>query len=156
MKFLPEFQLVIVGKDKKLNILKKIVSRHRLDKRIVIAGPQHEVKPYLQAADIFCLPSSYDSFPNAVLEALCTALPVIVTNAVGIADAILSHQAGAVCDKTPKSIAHAIQEVWRNQDNISKNALLLSKNYDINIANQRWLDLYQRLISQKQLGKLPQ
>ncbi len=66
LKLLPAFQLIIVGKDKKLRKIHKLVHQYDLTNRVIITGPQHDVKPYLNAADIFCLPSSYDSFPNAV------------------------------------------------------------------------------------------
>ena len=146
---LPDFQLMIVGHDKQLTRIKKRVKALRLEQRVLVTGPQGDVKPFLAAADIFCLPSLYDPFPNAVLEALCSALPVVVTDAVGIADAIKLDNAGAICEKQPASIASALQQVWQNRVAMSANALKLSHNYDIAKASQQWLNLYNTLIKNK-------
>ena len=154
VKSLPEFQLVIVGHDKQLAKLKKRVKEYDIGKRVFVTGPQHDVTPFLTAADIFCLPSLYDSFPNAVLEALCCALPVIVTDAVGIADALTKHHAGVVCEKEASSIANALQRVWKNKEEMSQNALTLSRNYDLAKASELWLNLYNTLINQKKVGTI--
>jgi glycosyltransferase involved in cell wall biosynthesis len=146
---LPDFQLIIVGHDKQLTKLKKRVKALQLEKRVLVTGPQVDVKPFLAAADCFCLPSLYDPLPNAVLEALCSALPVVVTNAVGIANAVKQHNAGVVCDKQAASIASALQHVWQNRVLMSQNALNLSKNYDLAKVSQQWLTLYNTLIEKK-------
>lgn len=146
---LPDFQLMIVGHDKQLTKLKKRVNALELEKRVLVSGPQSDVKPFLAAAELFCLPSLYDPFPNAVLEALCSALPVVVTNTVGIADAITQHNAGIVCERQAASIAQALQLVWQNREAMSQNALNLSKNYDLAKASQQWLALYNTLIEKK-------
>lgn len=149
MSLLPNFQLIIIGKDKKINTLKEKCRQLALENRVHIIGPQRDVKPYLAAADLFCLPSLYDSFPNAVLEALCSGLPVVITDAVGMCKAVVDHQAGVLCEKTPQSIAQALQQAQSAQTTLSDNALKLAQHYDIELANQRWLALYQRLIRNK-------
>jgi glycosyltransferase involved in cell wall biosynthesis len=149
MDILKNFQLIIVGKDKKIDQLKKLSAQLGLEKQVLITGPQSDVKPYLAAADIFCLPSIYDSFPNAVLEALCCGLPVVITDAVGIREAVVDHQAGAICERTPDSIAQTLLKVFDMHDAMSNNALKLSKQYDIHQANQHWIELYQKLTLKK-------
>lgn len=146
---LPDFQLMIVGHDKQLTRIKKRVKALQLEQRVLVTGPQGDVKPFLAAADIFCLPSLYDPFPNAVLEALCSALPVVVTSAVGIANALIHANAGLICNKEPASIAQALLQAWRERETMSRNALHLSKNYDLAKASQQWLNLYNTLIEKK-------
>ena len=146
---LPDFQLIIVGHDKQLAKLNKRVKALKLERKVLVTGAQRDIKNYLAAADLFCLPSLYDPLPNAVLEALCSALPVVVTDAVGIADAITQHNAGAICNKEASSIAKTLQHVWQNREVMSANALKLSQNYDIAKASQQWLDLYNTLIKNK-------
>ena len=132
-----------------LTKFKKRVKALQLEKSVLVTGPQGDVKPFLAAADCFCLPSLYDPFPNAVLEALCCALPVVVTNAVGIADALIHANAGLICNKEPASIAQALLQVWGEREAMSRNALRLSKNYDLAKASQQWLALYNTLIVKK-------
>ncbi len=151
---LPDFQLMIVGHDKQLAKLKKRVKTLQLEKRVLVTGPQKDVKPFLAAADCFCLPSLYDPFPNAVLEALCSALPVVVTNAVGIANALIHANAGLICNKEPVSIAQSLLQVWGEREAMSRNALHLSKNYDLAKASQQWLALYNTLIEKKKENRI--
>jgi len=149
MALLPNFQAMIVGHDKQLKKLKRLVEALNLEDRVHIVGPQYDVKPYLQAADIFCLPSIYDSLPNALLEALCSGLPVVISDGIGIADKVISKNAGILCEINPLSISQAIQIAWANKDQLSHNALSLSKEYDIETKSQEWLNLYNRVIETK-------
>lgn len=149
MADMSDFQVVIIGHDKHLNRLKNLCHTLKIENRVHILGPKNDVKPYLKAADIFCLPSIYDSLPNALLEALCSGLPSIITEGVGIADKVVNSQAGILCELTPKSITQAIQEAWINKELLSKNALKLSKEFDIQEKSEAWLNLYNQLIHKK-------
>jgi UDP-glucose:(heptosyl)LPS alpha-1,3-glucosyltransferase len=149
MSLLPNFQAMIVGHDKQLKKLSRLVDMLNLADRVHVVGPQYDVKPYLQAADIFCLPSIYDSLPNALLEALCSGLPVVVSDGIGIAEKVISKNAGILSEIHPLSISKAIQIAWANKDQLSHNALSLSKEYDIETKSQEWLNLYNRVIETK-------
>ncbi len=149
MAILPDFQAMIVGHDKQLKKLKRLVEMLNLEDRVHVVGPRHDVKPYLQAADIFCLPSIYDSLPNALLEALCSGLPVVISDGIGISNKVISKNAGILCEINPLSIGQAIQTAWENKALLSKNALSLSKEYDIEVKSKQWLNLYNRIIETK-------
>lgn len=48
-----------------------------LSDRLIFLGQLQDVAPYFAAADIFFLPSREDAFPNVVLEAMASGLPVV-------------------------------------------------------------------------------
>lgn len=48
-----------------------------LSERLLFLGSQQDVTPCFAAADIFFLPSREDPFPNVVLEAMASGLPVV-------------------------------------------------------------------------------
>jgi len=68
-----------------------------VEKRVRFLGAQHDVRPFLGAADLFCLPTLYDPLPNAALEALSCGLPVVTTTTCGAAEFIEPGVNGALC-----------------------------------------------------------
>jgi len=145
IKLLPKFQAIIVGQDKKIQQLRDLSQ----GQKILITGPQNNMQKYLDASDIFCLPSLYDSFPNAALEALCCGLPIVLTKDVGLAPYIEKNLAGVICSKDKHSIADALMQAWKKRKLFSKNALKIIKAFDIKIKNKEWFNLYSELLSKK-------
>jgi UDP-glucose:(heptosyl)LPS alpha-1,3-glucosyltransferase len=56
--------------------------------RVRFLGPRADVHRLLAASDVFVLPTIYDPFSNASLEALAAGLPVITTRANGFSEII--------------------------------------------------------------------
>lgn len=84
---LPEtHHLIIVGKDRHITRFQKLTKSKGLGKRVHFMGPQHDVRPYLGAADLFVFPSLYDPLPNSALEAAAVGLPVLASRTTGAAD----------------------------------------------------------------------
>lgn len=90
--------VLVVGGDRHLPRYRRLVSRLGLDRRAIFTGPQQEVAGYYGAADVFCLPTLYDPCPNAALEALACALPVLTTTSCGARDFIRDGVNGALVD----------------------------------------------------------
>jgi len=150
IKLLPKFQAIIVGQDKKIQQIKNLAR----GQKILITGPQDNIQQYLDASDIFCLPSLYDSLPNAALEALCCGLPIVLTKDVGLAPHIEKNLAGVICKKDKHSIADALMKAWQKRKLFSRNALKASKAFDIQIKNKEWLHLYNELLNKKKIKVL--
>jgi UDP-glucose:(heptosyl)LPS alpha-1,3-glucosyltransferase len=64
--------------------------------RVRFWGPQTEMAPFYQAADLLALPTLYDPCSNVVLEALGCGCPVITTAANGAAEFITPGENGEV------------------------------------------------------------
>jgi glycosyltransferase involved in cell wall biosynthesis len=96
--------LVIAGPDDQdgcARSIRKLISKLRLDQRILLTGPLYE-KEKLEAfvdANLFVLPSRHESFGNAAAESVACGTPVIVTDRCGIAP-FIDGQVGIVtpCD----------------------------------------------------------
>ena len=88
---LDNVKLVIVGPDDGfLSTLKNQIEYSKNDEKILITGPLYEYEK-LQAyvdADVYVLPSVYETFPNTVLEALACGTATIITDRCGIADIV--------------------------------------------------------------------
>lgn len=73
-----EAHLVIVGDGPQRSNLEKQAAELGLDKRVRFAGQQRDVVPWLQAFDVFVLPSyKNEGVPQALMQAMAVGLPVV-------------------------------------------------------------------------------
>lgn len=107
--------LVVVGGDRKARSYRRLADRLGVGGRVVFAGSLVDVRPVLHAADGFVLPTIYDPFPNAVLEALACGLPVITSRKCGAGELIQAGINGfvGVADDT-SAIAHQMAAIVAN------------------------------------------
>ena len=81
-------RLWVVGRDKHELLMRKLAQTLGVDERVLFLGAQADVKPFYGAADVFALPTLYDPFPNAALEALACGLPLVTTTTCGAAELV--------------------------------------------------------------------
>ncbi|WP_326524816.1 glycosyltransferase [Sphingomonas sp.] len=78
-----EVQLTIVGDGPERGNLEAQAHAMGQGQRVHFAGAVQDVFPALAEADGFVLPSRYEGFPNAMIEAMAVGLPVIVARCPG-------------------------------------------------------------------------
>ncbi|MBI2065373.1 MAG: glycosyltransferase, partial [Candidatus Yanofskybacteria bacterium] len=66
----------IIGEGSERPILEKLIKEKGLEKKVYLLGNIPNAKAYLQAFDIFVLPSVKEGFPWALIEAMTARLPV--------------------------------------------------------------------------------
>ncbi len=60
-----------------------------VEKQVVFVEVTHDIEKYYRASDIFVLPSSREGLPNALLEAMATGLPCVVSRLQGVTDDVI-------------------------------------------------------------------
>ena len=68
-------------------------------------GEVADLAPVYAAADIFILPTIYDPFSNACLEALASGLPIITTRSNGFSEIIDNGMHGSIVDNPANLVA---------------------------------------------------
>jgi len=66
---------------------------------------------HLRALDVFVLPSAWEAFPIAVLEALACGVPQVATNVGGTGEAVVAETGLLVPRRDPTAMADALVEL---------------------------------------------
>jgi UDP-glucose:(heptosyl)LPS alpha-1,3-glucosyltransferase len=114
-------------------------------------GEVADLVPVYAAADIFILPTIYDPFSNACLEALAYGLPVITTRANGFGEIIEDAVNGSILDRASDLVG--LRDAIRLWSDPSRRAAARSANieraaqFDISSNVQRTLEILTRVTS---------
>ncbi|MBA4394874.1 MAG: hypothetical protein C0407_15085 [Desulfobacca sp.] len=95
-----DIRLMVVGQGNQKRA-KDLAGRLGVLEKISFTGPVRDVLPFYQEADAFVLPSIYEPFSNACLEAMACGLPLVTTEMNGASEDILPGQNGFII-KDPK------------------------------------------------------
>ena len=108
-------------------------------------GVRKDLPALYAAADLFLLPTIYDPFSNASLEAIAAGLPVITSRANGCAEIIVEGQHGSIVER-PDDVPALSRwlRLWCDPERRAKarpRLLELAARYDIGINVRRTLDV---------------
>lgn len=78
----------VVGKDKNIAFYREKSIELGIDDRVIFTGPRVDVDDFYTISDIFILPTYYEPFSNAVLEAMSFENVVITTQQNGVSEII--------------------------------------------------------------------
>lgn len=104
-------RLLVVGDGPARKALEQRIDELNLGSRVIMAGQQEDVLPWLQAMDIFVLPSyANEGVPQALLQAMLCEKAIITTDAGSISEAVEhQHSALLVDKKNSDAIAQALE-----------------------------------------------
>jgi glycosyltransferase involved in cell wall biosynthesis len=92
-------------------------SRIKTHPRIHLTGFVADTAPYYRVMDVMVLPTWREGFPNVVLEAAATGIPVVTTFATGSRDAVVPEVTGLLIPPGyPMAISEAVIQLLRNPE----------------------------------------
>lgn len=108
----PKAQLLVVGSDKHGRAYREHSEALALGERVRFLGRRSDPQACFAAADLYVLPTLYDSFAYSILEAMASGLPVITTHNAGASELIDPREHGAVLEAPcpPPLLAEAVIE----------------------------------------------
>ncbi|HVY75283.1 MAG TPA: N-acetyl-alpha-D-glucosaminyl L-malate synthase BshA [Puia sp.] len=124
---------------------------------IRFVGKQEQIEEILAVSDLFLLPSEYESFGLAALEAMAAGVPVISTDAGGLPEININGKTGfmsAIGDVASMSRdAIAILSDESMLQEFKQNAMENAKRFDIHEIVPKYERLYNRFLNQPARGK---
>jgi glycosyltransferase involved in cell wall biosynthesis len=85
--------------------------------RIHCTGFVSDVAPYYRAMDVMVLPTWREGFPNAVLEAAASGIPVVTTESTGARDAVIPEVTGLLIPPGyPEAIYESVVKLLRDPE----------------------------------------
>ncbi len=113
-----KIKLLIVGGGRLEQELRKYVIKLKLENSIILYGQTDNPYPFMKMADVYVLSSSYEGFPNALIEAFWLNGYVVSTNCETGPDEIITDESDGllVTVDDPESIAEGLKRMLSDED----------------------------------------
>jgi glycosyltransferase involved in cell wall biosynthesis len=147
----PRLRLLVVGGDDDLvGVYQKRAGRLGLAEQVRFVGMQADVRPYLWASDAFALPSSYEVFSLAPLQAAAAGLPLLVTPLRGVAPFFVDGVHGFATEQQGPAIASVLRRLSLTPAHarleMGRQAREASKQYGVDRFVSAWRYLYAEVL----------
>jgi len=131
---LKETRLIIAGKAAKPEYI-AMAEKLGISKKVTFWGPEKEVTKLYALSDLFVLPTIYDPFSNATLEAMASGLPVITTQYNGVSEIIEDGVQGFIVDPMDAELlSKRIESALADAQEMGRRARTLAEDYPIENA----------------------
>ena len=142
----PEWTLKIYGEGSERLALEARVERYGLIEQIKLPGVCKNIGDVYADAGLFVLPSRFEGYPNALVEALAAGCPVIATNCPGASAQILGggRYGMLVESENADALAVALDEMLSSETlraNFASQATKAVAALDTPIVGLQWLEL---------------
>ncbi len=148
----PKAKLVLVGDGPLEGKLRDEVRKLGLENNVVFVGHAASgIESYYAAADVFCMPSLYDNYPNSVLEAMSSGLPIVATHVGGIPLQVKDGKNGFLVESGDETkLAEKLLELLNNPSRARKmgleNRKWVNKHFSWEESAKKLKRVYERLI----------
>ena len=104
-----KIRIVIAGSGPEERNLRKLATSLELDHQVTFVDDSTDMRTFLSAMDVFCLPSLQQGIGILLLEAMALGRPVIASGVGGILSVLDNNQRGVVVPASDsRELAHAI------------------------------------------------
>ncbi|UGQ10570.1 glycosyltransferase [Yinghuangia sp. ASG 101] len=147
----PGARIVLVGLGPLEAALRERASRPDLAGSVVFTGSRGDVPELLPGFDVFALGSRQEGLPVALMEAMATGLPVVVTDVGGMPEIVTDGVEGRVVRSgDPAAFAAALAEAAADpalRGAWGQAARLRSRTFDVAGAQARIEDVYREVLA---------
>ncbi len=147
-------QLVQNQNDVELVLVGDGTERHALVQRAMTLGirdkvhfvgaqPHERIVLWMNAGDVFCLPSHKEGLPTVLLESLACGTPVVATSVGGIPEIVTDGEVGRlVRSRDPKEMAACIEEVLETRWDRQQLRDYVAERFSFEVVTRKLLEMY--------------
>lgn len=149
----PHWTLQIAGDGDDQKRLEELIEDLGLDSRVCLFGKVKDVDLLYRKAHLFCLPSRWEGFPNAIAEAMAHGLPSVgYDQCSGVSDLIEDGVTGKLADglDNPDSLSQTLSVLMRDDIRRAEMGAAANKKiqqYEPEIVFDQWEKLLKEAIS---------
>jgi len=149
----PELRVLVAGDGPLLEELRERARSSGVAHAISFLGEWRRMPEFMAAIDVFVLPSRWEGMPNAALEAMAAARPVVATRVGGTPELALDGVTGALVEpEDPKALAEAIAAFLDDPDRAGRMGAAgrerVMDHYTIEGMVDMYAELYESLYSE--------
>jgi 1,2-diacylglycerol 3-alpha-glucosyltransferase len=150
-----DIRLMLVGSGSAEESLRQYARELGVDQQVIFTGVvKHEDLPAIyQAADLFLMASTTETFGLVIIEAMAAGLPVIAVEARGSKDIVIPGLNGILTAEEPQIFAAAIQSLLNNENQrsaMSQAAKQSAARYSVENIADELVTLYEEAIKHSQ------
>jgi teichuronic acid biosynthesis glycosyltransferase TuaC len=115
----PGAKLFIVGDGPSRPKLEDLIRKSRLQESVSLVGaqPNQQLSLWFSAADVSCLVSSREGWPNVLMESIACGTPVVATRVGGVPELLCSPDLGILTEQNTESVTAALNSAFAKRWN---------------------------------------
>ncbi len=121
----------IIGSGPDEELIKNLISKYKLEDKVLFLGPKKNPYPYLLKSDCFIMCSRYEPFGLVILESLTLKVPVLSLEELSIHE-IMNKKYGIIVENSFKGLYNGILDTIENKNKLQELRSNL-ENYSYNI-----------------------
>jgi glycosyltransferase involved in cell wall biosynthesis len=139
-------RLIIIGDGPMRSELEKYVREHGIENVVFFLGYIPDAYRFLNAIDIFVLPSFNEGSPLALIEAMASGKAIIASNIPAIKEMVEDGEEALLFDPyNSKQLKNLILKLYNNpalRKKLEENARRKAEQYDVNVVFTKILQIY--------------
>ena len=146
-------KLLLVGDGPERHMAEELARELHIEEEVRFVGKQQDMEEIFAVTDIFLLPSEYESFGLAALEAMAAGAAVISSNAGGLPEVIEQGICGYMADVGDvHAMSQFALDILKSDERLAsfkESAKKQAERFDIHNIIPLYEDLYLRVIGEK-------
>ena len=153
LKHLSNAHLTIIGKGPEETMLRKLIKELNLGERVSIEKQTDNLGEFYQSIDCLILPSrQHDPFGLVAAEVMALGIPVVVTDACGIADYLDATEAIVIPPNSQKALEEAILKLSNPELRTSMGRAGMEA-ARVKFSVEKMIDSYDKLLTDNREGE---